>query len=98
MLYTTDALSSALIKSISEINEIPYQEFFNRSDARGGSTLGNISNSHVSLVSVDIGLPQLAMHSNFEVIGSKDTLSLYNLVKGIIDTPITFSCGSFILK
>ena len=39
----------------------------------GGSTLGNISNSQVALNTVDIGLPQLAMHSCYETAGSKDT-------------------------
>lgn len=42
------------------------QTFVNRSDMMGGSTLGNISTAHVSLRSVDIGLPQLAMHSAVE--------------------------------
>ena len=42
----------------------------------GGSTLGNISNSHVALNTVDIGLPQLAMHSPYETAGVKDTCYL----------------------
>lgn len=81
MLYTSDALSTSFVKTICNENQIKYQEFFNRSDVRGGSTLGNISNSHVSLLSVDIGLPQLAMHSNYELIGSKDISILFELVK-----------------
>ena len=39
----------------------------------GGSTLGNLSNMHVSIHGVDVGLPQLAMHSVFETTGSHDT-------------------------
>ena len=39
----------------------------------GGSTLGNIANTKVSLNTVDIGLPQLAMHSPYETAGTKDT-------------------------
>ena len=39
----------------------------------GGSTLGNISNAQVALNTVDIGLPQLAMHSCYETAGSRDT-------------------------
>lgn len=53
--------------------EVPCQTFANRSDMLGGSTLGNISTSHVSLASVDIGLPQLAMHSAVETGSSRDT-------------------------
>lgn len=64
--YTSDALSAAQIRLWCERAGVPCQTFANRSDAVGGSTLGNISTSHVSLTSVDIGLPQLAMHSAVE--------------------------------
>lgn len=70
--YTTDAVSAAMFKEICARVNVPYQEFVNRSDMAGGSTLGNISNAHVSLNSVDIGLAQLAMHSPYETAGVKD--------------------------
>ena len=53
---------------------VPYQTFANRSDIAGGSTLGNISNTQVPMNTVDIGLPQLAMHSPYETAGVKDTI------------------------
>lgn len=71
--YTTDAISGAIFKSFCEKAEVPYQIFHNRSDILGGSTLGNISNAQVALNTVDIGLPQLAMHSSYETCGAKDT-------------------------
>ena len=71
--YTTDAVSAAKMKCICKVAEVPFQTFTNRSDALGGSTLGNISTAHVSVSSVDIGLPQLAMHSAVETAGVKDT-------------------------
>ncbi len=71
--YATDAVSSAKMKSICERAEAPFQTYANRSDIAGGSTLGNISTAHVSVSSVDIGLPQLAMHSAVETAGVKDT-------------------------
>ena len=70
--YTTDALSSARFALICEKAGVPVQHFVNRSDIAGGSTLGHISNSHVSIESVDIGLAQLAMHSLYETAGVKD--------------------------
>lgn len=70
--YTSDAVSSAIFVDMLEKHDIPYQYFANRSDMRGGSTLGNISNSEVSIISLDIGLPQLAMHSCIETAGTKD--------------------------
>ena len=70
--YVTDGLSSAILKDLFDRNNVPSQYFTNRSDERGGSTLGNISNRHTSLLSVDIGLAQLAMHSPLETAGSRD--------------------------
>ncbi len=71
--YATDAVSAARMRQICEDAGAPCQTYANRSDIAGGSTLGNISTSHVSLSSVDVGLPQLAMHSAVETAGVKDT-------------------------
>ncbi len=71
--YTTDAVSAARLKLLCEKAKVPYQTYTNRSDLVGGSTLGNISTSHVSVSSVDMGLPQLAMHSAVETAGVRDT-------------------------
>lgn len=74
--YCTDAVSAARFKDICTRAEVPFQTFINRSDMAGGSTLGNISNTQVPVNTVDIGLPQLAMHSPYETAGVKDTYSL----------------------
>lgn len=71
--YTTDAFSRAVFKMICEKANVPVQRFANRSDMVGGSTLGNLSNTQVSVHAVDIGLAQLAMHSSYEMAGAKDT-------------------------
>lgn len=71
--YATDALSAAQMKELCRQAGVPFQSYANRSDIPGGSTLGNISTAHVSVSSVDIGLPQLAMHSAVETGGVKDT-------------------------
>lgn len=71
--YTTDAFSAARMKELCRRAGAPYQIYTNRSDIAGGSTLGNISTAHVSVASVDIGLPQLAMHSAVETAGIMDT-------------------------
>ena len=63
--YTTDAVSSAIFQKMCEEKNVLYQHFVNRSDVAGGSTLGNIANTHVSLNTVDIGMAQLAMHSSY---------------------------------
>lgn len=71
--YCTDGFSAAVFKDICCQAGVPFQTFTNRSDMPGGSTLGNISMAQVSVNAVDVGLPQLAMHSPYETAGVKDT-------------------------
>ena len=56
------------------------QTYYNRADMRGGSTLGHVSLIHVSVPTVDIGLPQLAMHSCYETAGVKDAMYLADVM------------------
>jgi aspartyl aminopeptidase len=79
--YTTDGASAAVLRSICEKADVPVQTYYNRADLPGGSTLGNISLSQVSVLSADIGLAQLAMHSCYETAGVKDTQYLVQAVK-----------------
>lgn len=74
--YTTDGISAALFRKVCKEAGVPVQTYYNRADMPGGSTLGNISLTHVSVPSVDIGLPQLAMHSCYETAAVKDALYL----------------------
>ncbi|PIE78922.1 MAG: M18 family aminopeptidase [Candidatus Delongbacteria bacterium] len=70
--YTTDAISAAVFKSLCERAKVPYQQYANRSDISGGSTLGSILSSQLDFRMVDIGNPMLAMHSIRELSGVKD--------------------------
>lgn len=79
--YTTDAYTEAVMKDICEEAKVPYQVYCNRSDIAGGSTLGNISEGQVAVPCVDIGLPQLAMHSAVETAGSRDVADLIKVAK-----------------
>ena len=79
--YCTDGISTAIFKELCREADVPYQTFVNRSDIAGGSTLGNISNTQAAMNTVDIGLPQLAMHSAYETAGVKDTESLIRAAK-----------------
>lgn len=72
MRYTSDSDSSAVYAQICEKANVPYQYFVNRSDERGGSTIGPISSSHLDIRSVDMGTPLLAMHSIRELGGVMD--------------------------
>ncbi len=78
--YTTDALSSAVVKKIFSNAGVKYQTFYNRSDMRSGGTLGAISLGQVSILSADLGLAQLAMHSAVETFAASD---YKELLKGL---------------
>lgn len=70
--YCTNGSSAAVFRKMCRQLNINCQDYANRSDIAGGSTLGNIATTLVPIQAVDIGLPQLAMHSPYETAGVKD--------------------------
>ena len=86
--YTTDAVSQAVFCDVLDRAGVPVQYFANRSDVPGGSTLGNIANTHASMNTVDIGLAQLAMHSPYETAGSRDTGYMVDALKAYYESEI----------
>ncbi len=97
--YTTDGISAALFSEICRRAEVPVQYFANRSDMPGGSTLGSISNTLVPLLTVDIGMAQLAMHSAYETAGVKDTEHLVRAMTRFYETAlITDGDGCYSLQ
>ncbi len=86
--YTTDAVSEAVFHAICDGAGVPVQHYANRSDLPGGGTLGNISGSHVSINTLDIGLAQLAMHSSFETAGVRDVDYMIRGMRAFYETEI----------
>ena len=74
--YCTDGISAAVFRKVCQKAKVGVQSYCNRADIPGGSTLGRISLAHVSVPTVDIGLPQLAMHSCFETAAVSDAEDL----------------------
>lgn len=70
--YTTTGVTAAVFAELCEKEGIPVQRFANRADSPGGSTLGNLLSHQFSVPMLDIGLPQLAMHSAVETAGCED--------------------------
>ena len=89
--YTSDGVSAALFQLICEEAGAPYQRFANRADMAGGSTLGNIANTQVSLNTVDIGLAQLAMHSAWETAGAEDTAAMVRALTAFYGRALTLT-------
>lgn len=87
--YTSDGVGTAVFREICRRAGVPVQYFANRSDERGGSTLGNLAQRSVPVCAVDIGLAQLAMHSAYETAGIKDTWYMIQALKAYYSTQIS---------
>ncbi len=90
--YSTDGLSSALIKSVFDKNGVKHQDYYNRSDLRCGGTLGLITSAQLQMNAADIGLAQLAMHSAIETVGADDISVMERGIKAFFNTSFKF-CG-----
>jgi aspartyl aminopeptidase len=60
---------------------MPVQSYYNRADLLGGSTLGSIADTKVSVPTVDVGIPQLAMHSSTELVAARDVDNLAAIIR-----------------
>lgn len=96
--YCTDALSSALFMKVLDEKGIPHQVYANKTGIKGGGTLGNIANSHVSVLSVDIGLAQWAMHSPVETAGCKDVGYMIDALRAFYQSHVHYlSDGDYLI-
>lgn len=85
--YATNSLTSSLIKALAATNKIPLQYFTMRNDMGCGSTIGPMSAAHLGIRTLDIGIPQWAMHSIRETAGAEDAFQLNALLKAFYNTP-----------
>lgn len=92
--YTTDGVSAAVFRRVCGKAGVSVQTFFNRADLMGGSTLGHISLTQVSVPTADIGLPQLAMHSSYETAATADALYLEKAMTAFYSSTLTVNGDS----
>ena len=78
--YATDGLTSALVKNILTKGNVPFQDYYNRSDVRCGSTLGLATSRTLQMKTCDIGCAQLAMHSACETVGVEDVENMQKCI------------------
>ena len=96
--YATDSISHAVFCEICKERGVKTQTYYNRADLPGGSTLGSISNTKVSVPTIDIGLPQLAMHSASETASTSDVADLTEALTAFYSTAIIQKGESIELK
>jgi len=87
--YTTDGISASIFGKICTHAGIPTQQYANRSDMPGGSTLGSIATTLTPMMSIDIGMAQLAMHSAYETAGADDIDHLIHAITAFYNTELT---------
>jgi aspartyl aminopeptidase len=79
--YATTSKTAAIFRQLCHKAEVPVQSFAIRSDMACGSTIGPITASELGVQTVDVGVPQWAMHSVRETAGAKDAFYLFQVLK-----------------
>lgn len=82
--YATTAKGAAHLKSIAMKTETPLQTFVSRNNMPCGSTIGPIASTRLGIEAIDIGVPQLSMHSAREICGAEDPQHLLALMNGFL--------------
>lgn len=70
--YSTDSYSAAVFEGVCKAANVPYQKFVNRSDVKGGTTIGPVTAAGLAIPVIDMGAPVLSMHSIKELTSVKD--------------------------
>ena len=96
--YCTDGLSAAVMRTVCQRAGVNSQNYYNRPDIPGGSTLGCISIGQVSVPTVDIGLAQLAMHSCYETAAVSDAIDLEKAMTVYFGSTLRKTEDSFALE
>ncbi len=70
--YSTEGVAAGIFESVCKEANVPMQKFVNRSDVKGGTTIGPMSAADLSIPVVDMGAPLIGMHSVRELASVKD--------------------------
>ncbi|PVD35715.1 hypothetical protein C0Q70_02678 [Pomacea canaliculata] len=81
--YATTAITSAIVREVAERVGVPLQDFVVRNDSTCGSTIGPIMSAKLGMATVDVGAPQLAMHSIREMGDTTSVVHATNLFRGL---------------
>lgn len=86
--YQTNAVGSSIVKLIAQKNDIKVKTNKNHFDSQGGGTLAKYLESQTSILTADIGIPQLSMHSALETCSTYDLLHMKNFVKAFYSSTL----------
>ncbi len=83
--YSSDAGTCAVVQGLCQSRSIPWQEYRNRADQPGGSTVGAMASARLAMPAVDVGVPLLAMHSACELMAAADQEALNRLCRAFFE-------------
>jgi aspartyl aminopeptidase len=83
--YATTSVTSLVLKQAAKKYDVPLQEFVTRNDMPCGSTIGPMVSASLGLRTIDIGNPQLSMHSIREIAGTDDITHAIKLLQGYFE-------------
>jgi len=89
--YATTSLTASLFRQLCADVDVPVQSFVSRSDTACGSTVGPITAARLGVATLDVGIPQLAMHSCREVTGSQDAARLTDVLTAFFNRSSSLS-------
>jgi len=89
--YATTSLTASLFRQLCADVDVPVQSFVSRSDTACGSTIGPIAAARLGVPTLDVGIPQLAMHSCREVTGSQDAARLTDVLTAFFNRSSSLS-------
>ncbi len=96
--YITDAMSSAVVKTVLDNADVPYQYFANNSTIKSGSTLGCAALRHLGIQGADIGIAQLAMHSASECCALADCESIEKGMRTFFESTLHAVDGGILVE
>lgn len=84
--YASNSETSAIFRKLAADEEAPLQAFVVRTDMACGSTIGPLTAAEIGVRTLDVGVPQLAMHSIRELAGTADAYMLYRILRRFFGT------------
>ena len=85
--YASDALGEAIFALACNTAGVPMQRYIHRADLPCGSTIGPITATRTGLLTIDVGAPQLAMHSARELMGAADVPMYSAALQAFLSSP-----------